>query len=47
MAEIDSKEAACNAGDLVSISGSGKSPGEGRDYLEFAKAGCRDFLKGK
>ena len=25
----DSKESACSAGDLVSIPGSGKSPGEG------------------
>ena len=35
-----SKESACNAGDLASISGSGRSPGEGNDnplqcsYLE-------------
>ena len=28
----DGKECACNAGDLVSISGSGKSPGEGNGY---------------
>ena len=26
------KESACNAGDLSSIPGSGKSPGEGIDY---------------
>jgi len=28
----DGKECACNAGDLVLISGSGKSPGEGNGY---------------
>ena len=28
----DSKESACNAGDLVSISGWGRSPAEGRNY---------------
>ena len=28
----DGKEAACNAGDLVLIPGSGRSPGEGNDY---------------
>ena len=28
----DGKEAACNAGDLGSIPGSGGSPGEGNDY---------------
>ena len=27
------KEFACNAGDLGSIPGLGKSPGEGKDYL--------------
>ena len=27
----DSKESACNAGDPSSISGSGRSPGEGND----------------
>ena len=27
----DGKESACNAGDLGSISGSGRSPGEGND----------------
>ena len=26
------KESACNVGDLVSISGLGRSPGEGKDY---------------
>ena len=30
---LDGKESACNAGDLVSISGSGTSPGEGNGYL--------------
>ena len=28
----DSKESACNAGDLGSIPGSGRSPGEGKGY---------------
>ena len=28
----DSKESACNAGDLGSILGSGRSPEEGNDY---------------
>ena len=28
----DGKESACNAGDLGSIPGSGKSPGEGNGY---------------
>ena len=28
----DGKESACNAGDLGSISGLGKSPGEGNSY---------------
>jgi len=28
----DSKESACNAGDLSSIPGSGRSPGEGNGY---------------
>ena len=30
--DSDSKESACNAGDLGSISGLGRSPGEGKDY---------------
>ena len=29
---LDSKESACNTGDLGSISGSGRSPGEGKGY---------------
>ena len=29
----DGKESTCNAGDLGSISGSGRSPGEGNGYL--------------
>ena len=29
----DSKESACNAGDLGLIPGSGRSPGEGNSYL--------------
>ena len=29
----DSKESACSAGDLTSLSGSGTSPGEGNGYL--------------
>ena len=29
---LDDKEFACNAGDLGSISGSGRSPGEGNGY---------------
>ena len=29
---LDGKESACNAGDLGSIPGSGRSPGEGNDY---------------
>ena len=33
----DDKESACNAGDLGSIPGSGRSPGEGNDYpLQYA-----------
>ena len=28
----DSKESACNSGDLGSIPASGRSPGEGNDY---------------
>ena len=28
----DNKESSCNAGDLDSILGLGKSPGEGNDY---------------
>ena len=28
----EGKESACNAGDLGSVSGSGRSPGEGNDY---------------
>ena len=28
----DSEESACNAGDLASILGVGRSPGEGKDY---------------
>ena len=28
----DSKESACNEGDMVSISESGRSPGEGNSY---------------
>ena len=28
----DGKESACNAGDLVLIPGSGRSPGEGKGY---------------
>ena len=31
-AGTDSKESACNAGDLGSILGSGRSPGEGNSY---------------
>ena len=30
--DSDSKESACNAGDLSSIPGSGRSPGEGNGY---------------
>ena len=30
--DSDGKESACNAGDLSSIPGSGKSPGEGNGY---------------
>ena len=29
----DGKESSCNAGDLSSISGLGRSPGEGKHYL--------------
>ena len=29
----DDKESACNAGDPGSMPGSGRSPGEGNDYL--------------
>ena len=29
----DGKESACNAGDLGSIPGSGRAPGEGKGYL--------------
>ena len=28
----DGKESTCNSGDLSSVPGSGKSPGEGNDY---------------
>ena len=31
--DSDGKESACNAGDLGSIPGSGRSPGEGNGYL--------------
>ena len=30
--DSDGKESACNVGDLGSIPGSGRSPGEGNDY---------------
>ena len=30
--DLDGKESACNAGDLGSIPGSGRSPGEGNGY---------------
>ena len=30
---FDSKEASCNAGDLGSIPGLGRSPGEGKGYV--------------
>ena len=30
--DLDSKESACSAGDLDSIPGSGRSPGEGNGY---------------
>ena len=30
---LDGKESACNAGDLGSIPGSGRSPGEGNGWL--------------
>ena len=34
----DSKESACNAGDLGSIPGSGRSPGEGNSYpLQYSR----------
>ena len=32
MSDSDSKESACNAGDLSSIPGLGRSPGEGKGY---------------
>ena len=31
--DSDGKESACNAGDLGSVPGSGRSPGEGNGYL--------------
>ena len=35
--DSDGKESACNAGDLSSIPGSGKYPGEGNGYsLQFS-----------
>ena len=32
----DSKESACNVGDLGSIPGLGRSPGEGKDLLRVS-----------
>ena len=32
----DGKESACNAGDLGSIPGSGRSPGKGNDPLQYS-----------
>ena len=40
---LDCKESACNAGDLGSIPGSGKSPGEGNGYpLQYS---CLENLR--
>ena len=33
LGDSDSKQSACTAGDLGSISGLGRSPGEGKGYL--------------
>ena len=39
----DGKESACNAGDLGSISGLGRSPGEGKGYpLQYS--GLENFI---
>ena len=41
----DSKESACNAGDMGSIPGSGRSPGEGNGYsLQYS---CLETLMGR
>ena len=41
----DSKESACNAGDMGSILGSGRSPGEGNGYsLQYS---CLENLMGR
>ena len=50
----DGKESACNAGDLGSIPGSGRSPGEGNDNpLEYScleksmdRGACWDIVHG-
>ena len=40
------KESACNAGDLGSIPGLGRSPGEGKGYpLQYS--GLENFMDGK
>ena len=44
--DSDSKESACNAGDLDSNSGLGRSPGEGTDYpLLLKHVLCRPNLR--
>ena len=52
--DSDSNEPACNAGDLGSIPGSGRSPGEGNGYpLQYSclensmdRRACRDTVHG-
>ena len=43
--DSDGKESACNAGDLGSIAGLGRSPGEGKGYrLQYSESpGLSDF----
>ena len=41
--DSDGKESACNAGDLGSIPGLGKSPGEGKGY-PFQYSGLENFM---
>ena len=42
--DSDGKESACNAGDLGSIPGVGRSPGEGNSYpLQYSGLGCKEL----
>ena len=51
--DSDSKESTCNAGDLGSIAGLGRSPGEGSGYLpqysglENSMDGCKELVRTK